>query len=93
MIVKYYKAIIQVRSSDFFLNFISCGWVGSPLLCVGRGQSSWPSHDSDFFSCGAWTLGAWASAVMAHGLSCPSACGLLLDQGLNLCFLHSQGGS
>ena len=28
--------------------------------------------------------------VVVHGLSCPVVCGLLLDQGLNLCPLHWQ---
>ena len=28
--------------------------------------------------------------VVAHGLSCPVACGIFSDQGLNLCPLHWQ---
>ena len=28
-------------------------------------------------------LGSWVSVVVAHGLSCPKACGIFLDQGLN----------
>ena len=28
--------------------------------------------------------------VMAHGLSCSTACGIFPDQGLNLCLLHWQ---
>ena len=31
------------------------------------------------------SLGAQASAVVVHGLSCPVACEIFLDQGLNLC--------
>ena len=27
--------------------------------------------------------GPWGSAVVVHGLSCPEACGIFLDQGLN----------
>ena len=46
--------------------------------------------------------GAWASVVMvpglpstgsiamAHELSCSTACGIFLDQGLNPCLLHGQ---
>ena len=34
--------------------------------------------------------GAWASVVAVHGLSCPKACGIFLDQGLNRCPLHCQ---
>ena len=30
------------------------------------------------------------SVVMAHGLSCPMACGIIPEQGLNLCPLHWQ---
>ena len=30
---------------------------------------------------------------MAHGLSCSVACGIFLDQGLNLCPLHWQADS
>ena len=30
---------------------------------------------------------------MVHGLSCSTACRIFLDQGLNLCLLHWQGGS
>ena len=28
--------------------------------------------------------------VLVHGLSCSAACGIFLDQGLNLCLLHFQ---
>ena len=34
--------------------------------------------------------GAQASVVVMLGLSCPVACGIFLDQGLNLCSLHWQ---
>ena len=34
--------------------------------------------------------GAWASAVVAHRLSCSAACGIFLDQGLNPCPLNWQ---
>ena len=30
------------------------------------------------------------SGVVVHGLSCPMACGIFLDQRLNLCLLHWQ---
>ena len=30
------------------------------------------------------------SVVVVHGLSCPVACGILVDQGLNPCRLHWQ---
>ena len=65
------------------------------LLC-----SVQASHCGGFSCCGAQALGAWASVVVAcrlqnagsvvvaHGLSCSAACGIFLDQGLNLCRLH-----
>ena len=34
-----------------------------------------------------------ASVVVGHGLSCPVACGIFSDQGLNPCPLHWQAGS
>ena len=36
---------------------------------------------------------ARASVVVALGLSCSTACGLFLDQGLNLCSLRWQADS
>ena len=30
------------------------------------------------------------SVIVAHGPSCPTACGIFLDQGLNPCLLHGQ---
>ena len=39
---------------------------------------------------GPWSTG---SAVVAHGLSCPAACGIVPDQGLSSCPLHWQVGS
>ena len=37
-----------------------------------------------------WSTG---SIVVVHGLSCSTACGILLDQGWNLCLLHWEVGS
>ena len=48
------------------------------------------SHLSSFSSCGARALGLAASVVAVHGLGCPEACGILPDQGSNLCPLHWQ---
>ena len=39
------------------------------------------------------SCGSWASAAVAHRLSCCAACGILLDQDLNLCPLHWQADS
>ena len=46
-------------------------------------RGAWASHCSGFSCCGAWVLGAWASVVVAHGLS---SCGLwALEHGLSSC--------
>ena len=37
-----------------------------------------------FSCCRAQVLGTWASVVVGHGLSCSTACGILLNQGSNL---------
>ena len=44
-------------------------------------------------SLGAQALGVWTSVAVAHWLSCPVACGIIPDQGLNLCPLHWQADS
>ena len=55
-----------------------CMWVFSS--CGPRA-----SHCSGFSCCGSW--------ARAHRLSCPEACGIFPDQGLNLCPLHCQADS
>ena len=51
---------------------------GASLRC-----SAWVSHCSGFSCCGARALGAWASVVVAHGLS---SCGLwALERRLSSC--------
>ena len=51
------------------------------------------SHYGGFSYCGTQTLGAQASVVVAHGLSCPVACRISLGQGSNPRPLHSQADS
>ena len=65
--------------------FSSCSERG---LLFGYGARA--SHHSGFSGCRGWALGAWASVVLAHGLSCSTACGILPDQGSNPCLLHWQ---
>ena len=38
-------------------------------------------------------LQSTGSVVVVHGLSCSTACGIFLDQELNLCLLHWQADS
>ena len=40
-----------------------------------------------------WLHGSVGSVVVTHRLSCPLACGIVLDQGLNPCPLHWQADS
>ena len=37
--------------------------------------------------------GLQGSVVVVHGLSCPAACGIFPDQGLNQCPLHCKANS
>ena len=64
-------------------------------LVAGSGGCSscsvWASHCSSFSCCRAQPLGAWASVVVAHGLSCSTACGIPV-QGPNPCPLNWQRG-
>ena len=60
-------------------------WMGAALCC-----SVWPSHHCGFSCCGTWALGLQASAVVARGLRCPTACGILPGQGSKPCPLHWQ---
>ena len=57
-----------------------------PLFSCG----AQPSHRSGFSSGRARALGTWASAAVAHGLSCPVARGISPDQGLSPRPLHRQ---
>ena len=55
--------------------FSSCGNQGLLSSC-----GAWSSHCNGFSCCGAWTLGIWVSVLVAHGLSCSAACGILPNQ-------------
>ena len=69
--------------------FPSCGGPGLPFV-------------AGWCSCGPWAPGCMGSAaavpglwstrsvVVVHGLSCSAVCGILLDQGSNLCLLNWQ---
>ena len=56
---------------------------GLSLVAVSGGHSC----------CGTRALGTRASAVVAHGLSCSAARGILLEQRSNPCPLHWQADS
>ena len=67
--------------------FSSCGEQGLLFVVVRRLLLAVASH------CRARALGAQASVVVAHGLSCSVACGIFPDQGSNLYPLHWQADS
>ena len=68
----------------------------SPLQCVCFSLRwllllrSTGSRHTGFSSCGTWAQQLWhpGSVVVAHGLSCSTACGIFSDQGSNPCPLH-----
>ena len=70
--------------------------VGFSLVAVSGGCSSlWCAGFSlrCLLLLGPRALGAWASVVVAHRLSCSTACGIFPDQGSNPCLLHWQADS
>ena len=60
----------------------------SPLCC-----SAQASRFRDFSCCRAWSPGHTCSVAVVHKLSCSAACGVFMDQGLNLCLMHWQADS
>ena len=77
----------------FWLSWVFVAALRFPLVVASGGYSSCgvrASHCSGFSCCRARALGMQASVVVAHGLSCPEACAISLDQGSNLCPLSWQ---
>ena len=82
------------------MDFSSCG---SWELLSNWGV--WASHCSGLSCCRAWALGGMGSVVavpgpwstglivVVHRLSCPEACGIFPDLGLNTRLLHWQADS
>ena len=75
-------------------------FVAACRLPLVAGSGGYSSLRCTGFSCGARSLGAWASVVLVHGLwslgsvvaacrlSYSTACGIFLDWGSNLCLNH-----
>ena len=58
----FFLAVLGLRCcAQAFLSL----WLAGATLCCG----TQPSHCGGFSCCGARALGAWASVVVAHGLS------------------------
>ena len=86
----------------FLINLFISGCVGSSFLCEGflqlrrvgatlhRGVRASHYRGLSLRSTGSRRAG---SVVVAHGLSCSAACGILPDQGSNPCPLHRQADS
>ena len=66
--------------------FSICGEQGLLFIAVRR------SHRDGFSCCGAWALGTQASVVVAHRLSCSSACGIFPRPGIEHVFPALAGG-
>ena len=63
------------------------------MAALGLCCSAQASHCGGFSCCRVWALGAWASVVVAHRISCSVACGIFPDQDSNPCPLHWQADS
>ena len=74
-------------SLSFFFFFWLC-WVFTPSCGFSLLLRCSASHRGGFSCCGARALECMGSVVVVHGLSRATACGTLLEQGLNLCPLH-----
>ena len=87
------------HSVTFLLLLLLLCWVFTavqgPSLVVARGGYSLVVVHGlivmgGISCCRAWVLQHADSLVVMHGLSCPAACGLFPDEGLNPCPLHCQ---
>ena len=68
-----------------------CCYVQASLVAVSEATplcGARACHRGGLSCCGAQALGSWASAVVAHGPCCSTACRILLEQGSNQCYLH-----
>ena len=75
-----------------WLDWLFAAWAFSS--CSEQGLLPRGAHASQCgsVSCGAQALGG-ALVDVTHGLSCPTACGIFLDKGLNPHRLHGQADS
>ena len=82
----FFIIYLFVVASLLHEGFLELREAGATLRCRAK-----TSHCGGFPCCRAQAIGAWASVVAAHGLTCPTVCGIVLKQGSNLCPLHWQG--
>ena len=77
------------KNLDFFFNSFIFGCAGSLLLCTGFLYLKWAGFSLQWLL----LLQSTGSRAVAHRLSCSTACGIFLDQGLNPCTLHCKADS
>ena len=70
-----YHFIFGYTGSSFLRSFFRCGEQRLPFLCGAQ-----TSRFSGLSCCREGSLWCPGSAVVAHALSCPSACGIFPDQ-------------
>ena len=94
-----YFCLLWVSIIAHRLPLVVAGGAYSSLQCVGF--LLWGFlllHSAEHRHWGTWAsvvapLRPWSSVVVAHGLTCPAACGIFLDQGSNPCLLYCQADS
>ena len=86
--LSYYVLFSHFLFFFFWLCWVFVAALRLSLVTESRGYSLLPCVGFSL----RWLLllrCAWASVVVAHGLSCSTACGIFPDQGSNPCPLHS----
>ena len=96
----YILAAPSIRCSAGAFLVLQWADVGYSLIVVCRLLIALASLVMEHGLCGArasvvaaWGLQSTGSVAVAHGVSCPTACGIFLDQGSNSCLLHWQADS
>ena len=87
--VFFFHNFIYLLFIYFGLHCVFVAMHGLSLVAASEGDSSLRCEGFSLrWLRGARALGAQASVVVMHGLSCSAACGIFLDQGLNPCPLR-----
>ena len=101
--IKTYSIFKKINLFIYLFIFLWLPWVfvaacRLSLVAASRGYSSLQCSGFSLWwllccGCTARALGAQASVVVAHGLSCSAVRGIFPDQGSNPCPLHWQADS
>ena len=75
------------------LYFLVGPYLGCFILNLFIFWLRWASHCCGFSGCGLQALGTRAVVLVAHGLSCSTASGILPDQGSNQCLSDCEADS